>query len=479
MKRSSAILLTLASVVLGQAPIVGQDTVPPTEHRIGIRRTTDFAEFFDVTTDKTFVPRGNNYVQLRFDPTGTFLVSGLFLPEYHDPADVEVDFERMQALGYNTARIFIDLCRGENCIADVAGGLRDDFMDNVVSLLHTARRHDVFVLFTANWLPDVGGYTDAHLTCPPTFELGNCLLLSAEGVAGYRKFFEDFVQGLLDRDAPLDIILGYQLRNEVFMEDNLPPLNMTSGMVRTANGQTYDMAAADDKRRMVDDGLVFWANEARTGIRLLDPTALVTAGFFPPNAPHEWRPGDLRLVQTREILRESDLDFLDFHGYPSAGLTMEQMVENYGMTGFESKPVILGEFGAFLSDYDSPEQAAPHMQRWQGEACAAGFDGYLYWLWDPSEAPRVGDSVWARSMEPARLPACLRPCTSPTRAPTASSRTSPWVNRRRYPDRLEVRRQNKPLMETRKPDGVPEPARSSGSRLISAYPKRSAGWRFG
>lgn len=388
------VVLTVLGPSLCTAPVLAQAGTTTTEHRIGIRKTSDSAEFFDIQTDETFVPRGNNYLRLRFDPTDKFLVAGLFLPEYHDAAAIALDFERMRALGYNTIRTFIDLCLWENCIAKVSGGLRDDFMDNVVSFLRQAKAHDLFVIFTANWLPDVGGYSDAHQTCAPLFDQGNCLLLSAEGVDGYRRFFRDFVQGLIDRDAPMDAILAYELRNEAFFEGHLPPLNLSAGSVKTANGKTYDMSSADDKRRMIDEGLIFWASETREAILDLDPTALVTAGFFAPNEPHDWRPGDTRRVQTKELLSSSALDFLDFHGYPQENLTFEQLAENYGMTGEDEIPIILGEFGAFLSDFESPELAAPHIVGWQADACAAGFDGYIYWLWDPSQTRRVGDTVW-------------------------------------------------------------------------------------
>lgn len=388
-------------------------------HRIGIRTIDGKAEFYDKVTGETFTPRGNNYVELRTDPMNVYLVSSLFSTSYHDPVDIAYDFERMQALGYNTARIFVDLCVLPDCIGSIAGGLRDDYMDNVVELLVLAKRYGIYALLTANWLPDYGGYLDAHEPCRPDFDHGNCLLLSEPGVAAYVRFFQDFVQGLLDRNAPLDIILGYQLRNEVSFENNQPPLNRTSGTVTTANGKTYDMASASDKEDMVNEGLVFWANTVRAAILELDPTALVTAGFFAPNVPHEWRPGDWRLVRTRSVLRDSDLDFLDFHPYPGVGLTMLQQAENYGMMDYHEKPIVLGELGAFRNLYDSPEQAAQILRSWQAEACEVGFDGFLLWYWDAQNWAIAGDNVWsphdgngeiARVMAPVFHP---DPCFSP------------------------------------------------------------------
>ncbi len=388
-------------------------------HRIGIRTVDGKAGFYDKITDETFIPRGNNYVELRTDPMNVYLVSSLFSTSYHDPVDIAYDFERMQALGYNTARIFVDLCVLPDCIGSISGGLRDDYMDNVVELLELAKRYGIYALLTANWLPNYGGYLDAHEPCRPDFDHGNCLLLSEPGVAAYVRFFQDFVQGLLDRNAPLDIILGYQLRNEVSFENNQPPLNLTSGIVTTANGKTYDMSSTNQKEDMVNEGLIFWANTVRSAILELDPTALVTAGFFAPNIPHEWRPGDWRLVRTRSVLRDSDLDFLDFHPYPGVGLTMQQQAENYGMIDYHEKPIVLGELGAFRNSYDSPAQGAQALLSWQAEACEVGFDGFMLWYWDAQDWAIVGDNVWsphdgngeiARVMAPVFQP---DPCFAP------------------------------------------------------------------
>jgi|GEM_PF-511071 len=364
------------------------------ERRIAIRTMDGKAEFFDTSTGKTFFPRGNNYIDLRPDQNNRYVVSSLFSTSYHDAEQIASDFQRMQALGYNTARIFVDLCVVPDCIGALPGGLRGDYMDNVVELLELARRYEIYTILTANWLPDYGGYLDAHEPCRPNFDHGNCLLLSEPGVASYVQFFQDFIQALLDRNAPMDIIMAYQLRNEVSLELNAPPLAFSSGIVTAANGKTYDMASESEKEDLVNEGLVYWANSVRAAILELDPTALVTAGFFAPNIPHEWRPGDFRMVRSESVLRDSELDFLDFHPYPGVGLTMEQQAENYGMIGYEEKPIILGEIGAFRDVYSTSEQAAIALRSWQAEACDVGFDGFMLWQWDAPNLAIVGDNVW-------------------------------------------------------------------------------------
>ena len=60
----------------------------------------------------------------------------------------------------------------------------------------------------------------------------------------------------------------------------------------TPNGLTDDVGDPDDRMRMVDDGLRHWNTRTRDVIRGLDPTALVSVGFFAPNEPNVFNPGD-------------------------------------------------------------------------------------------------------------------------------------------------------------------------------------------
>jgi hypothetical protein len=73
-----------------------------------------------------------------------------------------------------------------------------------------------------------------------------------------------------------------------------PPLSFTSGTVTTANGKTYDMSSADEKKRMIEENNVFWLDSVRAAILEADPTVLVSVGFFHPQEPHRSRVGDPR-----------------------------------------------------------------------------------------------------------------------------------------------------------------------------------------
>jgi type IX secretion system substrate protein len=379
--------------------------------RIGIRMDEGKARFYDKTTGERFVPRGFNYIQLVLSPEGPYGESELFQPDSHDQEAIDDDFQRMAALGYNVVRVFVDLCRGTRCIAD-ENGLVPEYIDNIAGLLQRARQYNIRVMLTANWLPDVGGYSaPAHAICESSgdFYGGNCLIMSSKGVELYEKFFSDFVLALIDAGAPMETIWAYELRNEFFVENDQLPFSKSFGTVTTANGLSYNMASQADKQKMGEDAVVYWANATRDAIVAVDPNALVTSGFFTPNTPNEIRPGDQRIVPFVAALERSELDFFGIHTY--AGFNDFRLdAENYGIVGYTAKPVVLGEYGIFLDLAPDVYSAAEITDRWQTDACTYGIEAFTFWTWDRHRLPFTNpDDPWAGSDEGAFIAKVLSP----------------------------------------------------------------------
>lgn len=207
------------------------------------------------------------------------------------------------------------------------------------------------------------------------------------------------------------------MRNEQAYAGREPPITLTAGLVTTANGQTYDLSRPDDKQRMLEEGLVYWVDRMRETIREVDPTALVSIGFFVPNAPHAWMgPDDLRVVHTREVIWGSSADFIDLHASPwRGGLTMQQHVDNFGMEGMQAKPIVMGEMTAFQpGGFHTPAAGAQALHDWQIESCQYGFDGWLVWSWDAFAQTDIwhaasGDGEIAQALAPAARPDACAP----------------------------------------------------------------------
>ena len=151
----------------------------------------------------------------------------------------------------------------------------------------------------------------------------------------------------------MDAIFAYELWNEANVLSDKAPFSLTAGRVTAANGLTYDMASAIDRKRIIDDSFVFLIDQVRASIREVDPRALVTMGFFHDKEPNPARRGDNRLVRTRAVIERSAADFVDIHPYADDELTFPQFMQNYGIDGPVAKPIVMGEFGGSKRAYRS------------------------------------------------------------------------------------------------------------------------------
>ena len=262
----------------------------------------------------------------------------------------------------------------------------------MADFLTRAANHNIHVILT--WeLPNYGGDDPGPCT---QFSDVNVINLCAGGVSVTVQFFHDLAQGLIAQGSRLDAIFAYEVRNEYYYEPDAAPLNLTSGTVSAADGQIYDMRSTTSRQQMMDKGLTYFTDQVRAAIVALDPTALVTVGFFWPQTPNPTRIGDPRVIEVYPAIANSTADFADLHAYPIVGeLTLAQVVQNYGFMGYQQhKPVLMGEFGASQSDYPLISDAASVLQNWQTGSCTYSFKGWLLWTWD-TESPEQIPTFWA------------------------------------------------------------------------------------
>jgi hypothetical protein len=387
-------------------------------HRIAVRQTSSgIAEFYDRNTALPWIARGNNFIRLAnqtdFGGNST-LYHSTFNSGLYDGADVENSLSAMQASGYNAVRVFLNGCCSGS-IGDPAGGLAAGYMANVADFLTRAQQHGIYVILTQDATPATGGY---DVTCPasapsvPPIQSVNANNLCSGGVDAARRFHRDFVQSLIQQKAPISAILGYELRNEYFYESSAPPFTSSSGQVTTANGSTYDMSDATSRRKMMDDGLVYLTDQLRAAIVEVDPTALVTVGFFWPQTPNPTRIGDTRLISVYPAMATSTADFIDIHGYIIINdLTLDQLVQNYGFVGYQQKqPVIMAEYGAFKNAVPLITDAVTALKNWQIGGCGYGLKGWLLWTWD---TPEAGTDIWNATAGDGSINTALAPINRP------------------------------------------------------------------
>lgn len=361
-------------------------TQAPIVHDIAVRSVAGRAEFYNRATGDKFTPRGMNYIrlahQVKVDGSSTFGHS-LFDPGQYDPSKVTTDLHRMHADGYNVVRVFLS----PDTMGTSDGGLSASYMHNASDFLRRAKDSQIYAMFTLDWIP-AGKYgAILNTDCCSTFALMNANFLPPAGLRANQVFYQDFIRSLIALDAPIESVFSFELRNEMFYDTDQPPLSLLSGEVETANGRTYDMSFQTQKDDMVRENLVYWIDMMRASILEVDPTALVSVGFFHPQEPHPSRLGDPRLAVTGPAIWQSTADFIDLHAYPGFELDLREHVENFGVNGMQHKPLVLGEFGAEISRFPSVHAAAEALRAWQIESCKYGFDGWIFWTWDLTEQP--------------------------------------------------------------------------------------------
>ncbi len=410
-----------------QAPISSPtaSTRPP-DHLIGARTVNGDGEFYLRSSGEKFVPRGATYTRLGPIQTsnGPIIYHTTFQVGAYDAARAETALEQMRSDGYNTVQVEVHGC-DDRCVADpVTGGLNDRYLDNVVDFLKKAGQNNLFVMLRTDDLPHGSTYAnDLFIKHFRSDVQGvNAQFLTLEGIQANQHYYHDLITALLNKGAPLEIIIGYAIRGEAFMDGTTPPLNFTSGKFTGSNGQTYDLSLPDERTRLMDDGFVYFADQVRATILEVDPTALVGMGFFAPQAPHPYRVGDMRLTATKGLMYKSSLDFLDFHPYPGEELTLSQFMENYGYDQKVSKVLMMSEFGAYKRTYGTARRAAQANADWQSESCQYGYDGWLWWTWDTTEQD---PPMWTAVDENGLVAKALSPQTRPD--PCAPSSDPPNI----------------------------------------------------
>jgi uncharacterized protein (TIGR03437 family) len=383
-------------------------------HRIGVRTVNGVGQLYDRQTGSPFTARGNNFIRLA-SQTQADGIQGIFHSTFnvgaYDAAGAESALSQMQGDGYNTVRVFTNGCCVSNTDATQTG-INSAYVSNLVDFLLRAKQHRIFVILTGDDLPRFGIYWQLATTnCCAQFAAWNMEELSQGGVTAFRRFWGDLVAELIRQDAPLDAILSYDIKNEIYFDGDQPPLSLGAGSVTAANGTTYDMGSPVSKQALMDDGLVYLVNQVREAIMAIDPTALVDGSFFWPATPNPARIGDPRLIQPLPAMNTSELDFVDLHAYPDAGLTLQRLSQNYQLSAWtQSKPIIMGEFGGQISDYSSSASAASVFQHWQVGSCSLQFSGWLLWTWDLVDS---SNAYWTALSGNGEIDNALKPFTRP------------------------------------------------------------------
>ncbi len=406
--RSRLVLLALCLPLA--AP--GATAAGAPQERIVIGRGAEGAEFRLRESGRPFFVRGFNYIRLRDGDHATFDAGTRSTQASYDPDRAEAMFAALSAGGYNTVRVFIiGRSRANPGIAGdyvTTQALYEPYLENVLDFLRRATRHGIRVLpaFGDGELP-LNAYYRERMRGKGHNK--NVTILTTEGVAAKAEHVTAFLSFIKNREpALLPTLLGVQGQNEACLHARQWPFTETNGVFTAANGRRYDLAATAERQALMNEGYRHYHERLVAAAKSVDPAMLVTEGVFVPravgkDAPQHaglWpgRTPDDRHPPTLASLGAGPLDFLDVHLYRTrAGESVEQAFRrDLDSTGFfapgmaearMTKPVILGEFGAFESVEKSFAEAVGSMVQVRDLALRERLNGLLYWTYDCSEQP--------------------------------------------------------------------------------------------
>lgn len=369
------LILIWVAVICGTAISSAQ-----AEGRIGVRVVDGAGEFYSVQTGTRFYPRGVNYLDFR---RANGIYQDRVLDARFDPDRIATAMQTLRAHGYNTIRVFFDLCnRGPGCITDQErSGLNPHYMDRMAALTRLADEYGIHILFTSNDIPDFGGYGEIANRDESDLIAGyrNAHYFSAGGVAAFETYWRDIMAAMAARDTAWSAVLGWSLVNEQWTFRLQPPLSLSAGTITNGTGRSYDLSDPDQKRAALADNLNLMTERVSAIIKTTDPEALVTMGFFAPQFPNETGIGGDWHVDTEPLLAGATLDFFDFHAYVDMDLPIARQAENFGMTAHPDRPVIMGEVGSSPSFIPQPQTARGwNSNGWPkavGWGLTAGFTG--------------------------------------------------------------------------------------------------------
>ena len=332
------------------------------------RVVVDGDRFIDSYTEEIFIPRGYNFTELGvLDNTCTLpgeLYHNTFSSSSYDELPVTEMFKKLENAGYNMVRVFLN----PECLSVEKDSFQPAYMANLVDFLQQAKQYDIYVILTLDMIPSA--WYGNEINKIEDIDWINTQFLDVDMIAAEVDFWQDFILALHDEDAKLEMIFSYELRNELYFHPDYEPVSLWRGEYVLPNGESYALSDETEKSMMVNDGFVYWSQRIRDAIHAIDPSALVSCGFFAPD-PF----GDVGKYGVHELT----LDFVDLHFYPQDGVSILDYAAHFQLDHPAQIPLLMGEYGVVETDRYTPTEALEILRDWMRESCEYGFDGWLLW----------------------------------------------------------------------------------------------------
>ncbi|HTZ21170.1 MAG TPA: hypothetical protein VMC06_09830 [Opitutaceae bacterium] len=392
---SLARLLFLGSLAF--APF-GLQAAPASLGRIAVRTGTDGPEFSEVDSGKTFTPRGVNWVLL--SGADKRAVNTSFSdPAFTDalPATMEM-FRQLAELGYNVVRIRPD--SDAISLHDIhARGLDARYVGNLVTFLDLALRYGIRIELTGYWIPkNYYSVVPAHGWAAPQAGVkgANQILMDSNLAAEHGAYLADLLLDIKRRSpGSLSAIFALDLWNELYFDSREKPFSALGGQFKLEQtGKVYDLGNATARQQLADDATAAWIGVVMKPIRAAAPGMLLTSSVFSPAEVHrkgytgvylgDSANGDPRSPLRLKVLESTMLDFLEIHPYPHRfNPSIDADFDSMEWKELKrTKPVLVGEFGAYREDFPSLPEALAGMESFLHQLRLKRVNGWIFWTWN-------------------------------------------------------------------------------------------------
>jgi len=350
--------------------------------------------------EQVFVPRGFNHIVLEHGSSGWH---ALFNTNVYNPYEIEKTLKEMSRCGANVVRVWAWGVQNEFGVfgRDENNAINSDYINNFIDFLRKANKYKIYVIPILDEFPKYGYFGDLAKELHSKFPEND--ITQATGYN--RQFFWEsyirakaegikrFVNEITKVDINLlNVILGWSLQNEVFVKVTEGPFADFDSTIKLRNGGELSNKTPEDRQKIYDTAILYWANELTKAIKEEDPSALVTVGMWTSDSagripcsglPHDGK--DPRIPPRPSVLggETSLIDFIDIHIYPWDGTSkVNPACHEHRLV---KKPVIVGEYGVFPPV--PIERAKEMMIEMLSQAYQLGYIGDLHWAWDLRNIP--------------------------------------------------------------------------------------------
>ncbi len=350
-------------------------------------------------TGKIFVPEGYNHTV--GDIYDNRFAHATFNIGTYNSKRIDKVLAEMKSLGANTVRVWLwgTDYKGNGIWGGTdAKTLNKEYMENFCDFLRLATKHKIYVVPILDLKPANAKYKAIAIkglkNADKRVTDHNADILLQGFIDARKQAARDTIRFIKAADPNLlNTILGWSLANETCLYSMSAPFNLTNGIIKVANGKSYNMADFDSRQKCADESFLYWANQLTDVIHEEDPNGLVTIGMWTSDA-HERQPingiqvsknPDARFPPRPSVFAspKSKIDFLDIHVYPWRNkLLINRDAHELDAIDKSGLPAFVGEYGVFIHQAKDNKDGAEKVLELRKNCYDEGYAGALLWVWN-------------------------------------------------------------------------------------------------